>query len=184
MPSESIGVIADRYAGALYELAEAQSALDTVANDLRTLRAMLAASADLRRLVVSPVLSRDDQGKAVAAVAQAAGLSVLTVRFLGVAARNRRLMILDAVIGAYLGRLAARRGEKTAQVASAQALTPAQLDSLTSALRASFGGTVAVEASVDPSLLGGLVVKVGSQMFDSSLKTKLQHLKLAMKGVG
>jgi F-type H+-transporting ATPase subunit delta len=184
VPSETIGVIADRYAGALYELADSQSALDTVAKDLRSLRAMLADSADLRRLVGSPVLSRADQAKAIATVASAARLSDLTLRFLGLAARNRRLMILSAVIDAYLGRLASRRGEKTAQVVSASVLSSAQTASLASALRSVYGGSVSVETVVDPGLLGGLVVKVGSQMFDSSLRTKLQHLKLAMKGVG
>jgi len=184
VPSETIGVIAARYAGALYELAESQSALDTVANDLRALKAMLAASEDLRRLVRSPAVSRSDQGRAIAALAQSAHLSDLTSRFLGLAAKNRRLMILGAVIDAYLGRLAARRGEKTAHVAAAAPLSAAQIASLTAALRAVFGGSVAVDTVVDPSLLGGLVVKVDSQLFDSSLRTKLQHLKLAMKGVG
>jgi len=177
-------VIADRYAGALFELAEAQNALDDVAGDLRTLKAMLHDSADLRRLVGSPVLSRAEQGRAIVAVAKAAGFTDLTTRFLGLAAKSRRLFLSDAVINSYLGRLAARRGERTAEVASAVPLSQAQQDALASALAKTFGGTVAVEVKVDPGLLGGLVVKVGSQMVDSSLKTKLQHLKLAMKGVG
>ncbi|MFD2234387.1 F0F1 ATP synthase subunit delta [Phaeospirillum tilakii] len=184
MPSESIGVIADRYAGALFELAESQSSLDVVAGDLRALKAMLEASADLRRLVRSPVLSRADQGKAIAALTEAAGFSDLVGRFLGLLAQNRRLFLLGDAVQCYLGRLAARRGERTAEVTSAIALTDTQLEALETALSGAFGGPVAVEAAVDPSLLGGLVVKVGSQMVDSSLKTKLQHLKLAMKGVG
>ncbi|MBI3444930.1 MAG: F0F1 ATP synthase subunit delta [Magnetospirillum sp.] len=184
MPSESLGVIAARYALALFELADSSGALDQVAGDLKTLQAMLRESADLRRVVDSPVLSRSDQGKAIAAVAKAAGFSELTTKFLGLAAKNRRLFTLDGVIASYLGRLAARRGEQSASVASAVALTPAQQDALVSALKTAFGGNVAVDVKVDPSLLGGLVVQVGSRMVDSSLKTKLQHLKLAMKGVG
>ncbi|MEW5729095.1 MAG: F0F1 ATP synthase subunit delta, partial [Pseudomonadota bacterium] len=161
-----------------------QNALDQVAGDLKALKAMIRDSAELRRVLHSPVLSRADQGKAIAAVAEAAKFSTLTANFLGLAAKNRRLFVLEEVIDAYLGRLAARRGEISAQVASAVALTQAQLDSLTNTLKTAFGGDVAVDVAVDPSLLGGLVVKVGSRMVDSSLKTKLQHLKLAMKGIG
>lgn len=184
MPSESIGVIADRYAGALFELAESQSSLDVVAGDLRALKAMLQASADLRRLVGSPVLSRLDQGKAIAALAKEAGFSELVTRFLGILAQNRRLFLAGSAVQCYLVRLAARRGERTAEVTSAVPLTEAQQEALATALRGIYGGPVSVEAETDPGLLGGLVVKVGSQMVDSSLKTKLQHLKLAMKGVG
>lgn len=184
MPSETTGVIAQRYATALFELAEGQNALDAVAGDLKTLKAMIRDSADLRRVLSSPVLSRDDQGKAMAAVAAKAQFGGLTANFLGLVAKNRRLFSLEGMIDAYLGRLAAHRGETSAQVASAVPLSQAQLDSLTNTLKTTFGGGVAVEVSVDPSLLGGLVVKVGSRMVDSSLKTKLQHLKLAMKGVG
>ncbi|CAA7619367.1 F0F1 ATP synthase subunit delta [Magnetospirillum sp. SS-4] len=184
MPSETIGVIASRYAAALFDLADSSSSLDQVAGDLKTLKVMIRDSADLRRLVDSPVLSRAEQGRAITAVAQACGFSELTTKFLGLAARNRRLFTLPGVIESYLGRLAARRGEQSAMVASAVALSPAQNDALVSALKTAFGSNVAVEVKVDPSLLGGLVVQVGSRMVDSSLKTKLQHLKLAMKGVG
>ncbi len=184
MPSETIGVIATRYATALFELADSSSALDQVAGDLKALKAMILASEDLRRLIDSPVLSRSEQGGAIAVLATKAGFTELTVKFLGLAAQNRRLFTLPGVIDAYLGRLAARRGEMSASVASAVALTPAQQDALVSTLMTAFGGKVAVEIKVDPSLLGGLVVQVGSRMVDSSLKTKLQHLKLAMKGVG
>jgi ATP synthase, F1 delta subunit len=184
VPSESIGVIAERYATALFELAESQGALDQVAGDLKTLKAMIGESADLRRLLDSPVLTRNETGKAVAALAEAAKFSGLTANFLGLLAKNRRLFSLPGIIGAYLGRLAAKRGELSAQVASAVPLTKAQLDALSSTLKTAFGGAVTVDVTVDPSLLGGLVVRVGSRMVDSSLKTKLQHLKLAMKGVG
>lgn len=184
MPSETIGVIAERYATALYELAESQGALDSVAGDLKTLKAMIRESADLARVIYSPVLSRSEQAKGIEALAQAAGFSVLTRNFLGLAARNRRLFALLGMIEAYLGRLAAARGEIAASVASAVQLSPAQLDALQTSIKQAFGGNVAMEVKVDPGLLGGLVVKVGSRMVDSSLKTKLQHLKLAMKGVG
>ncbi|MBC7954153.1 MAG: F0F1 ATP synthase subunit delta [Rhodospirillaceae bacterium] len=184
MPSETIGVIAERYATALFELAESQGVLDQVAGDLKTLKAMIRDSADLRRLLDSPVLTRTESGKAIAALAEAAKFSGLTVNFLGLVAQNRRLFSLLGVIEAYLGRLAAKRGELSAHVATAVPLSPAQLDALVSNLKTAFGGDVAVDVAVDPALLGGMVVKVGSRMVDSSLKTKLQHLKLAMKGVG
>ncbi|MGE5516966.1 MAG: F0F1 ATP synthase subunit delta [Bacteroidota bacterium] len=184
MPSETIGVIAERYATALFELAESQGALDQVAGDLKTLKAMVRASADLRRLLDSPVLTRAESGKAIAALAEAAKFSPLSGNFLGLLAKNRRLFSLIGVIDAYLGRLAAKRGELSANVASAVPLSQAQQDALVSSLKSAFGGNVAVDVTVDPALLGGMVVKVGSRMVDSSLKTKLQHLKLAMKGVG
>lgn len=184
MPSETIGVIAERYATALFELAESQGALDQVAGDLKTLKAMVRASADLRRLLDSPVLTRAETGKAIAALAEAAKFASLTANFLGLLAKNRRLFSLIGVIDAYLGRLAAKRGEVSAHVASAVPLSQAQQDALVSSLKSAFGGNVAVDVTVDPALLGGMVVKVGSRMVDSSLKTKLQHLKLAMKGVG
>lgn len=184
MPSETIGVIAERYATALFELAVSGDVLDQVAGDLKTLKAMIRASADLRRLFDSPVLSRADQGRAVGAVAAAAGFNPLTVNFLGLVAQNRRLFSTGGMIESYLGRLAKRRGEVAASVTTAVPLSPAQVEALTSSLKTAFGGNVAVEVAVDPDLLGGLVVKVGSRMVDSSLKTQLQHLKLAMKGVG
>jgi F-type H+-transporting ATPase subunit delta len=184
VPSETIGVIAVRYANALFELAESQNALDAVAGDLKTLKAMIRESEDFVRLIDSPVLSRVEQGNAVAALAKAAQFNALTTNFLGLAAKNRRLFALAGIIEAFLGQLAAKRGEVSAKVASAVPLSQAQLETLVSTLKTTFGGNVAVDVAVDPSLLGGLVVKVGSRMVDSSLKTKLQHLKLAMKGVG
>lgn len=184
MPSETIGVIAERYATALFDLANSQGQLDAVASDLKSLKAMIRESADLCRLLDSPVLTRAEQGKALAALAQAAQFGGLTANFLGLVAQNRRTFALPGMIEAYLGRLAALRGETSAQVISAVPLSQAQLQALGSALHAAFGGQVTLGVGVDPSLLGGMVVKVGSRMVDSSLKTKLQHLKLAMKGVG
>jgi F-type H+-transporting ATPase subunit delta len=175
--------LAERYAKALFELADDRKALDEVANDLRALRGLIDESADFRRLIRSPVLSRIEQAKAVAALAERADFSVLTRNFLGVAARNRRLFILPAVIAGYLQVLAARRGEVTAEVTAARPLTPVQTEAVNEQLRKAVGGKVAVDLRIDPSLIGGLIVKVGSRMVDASLKSKLARLQLAMKGV-
>lgn len=185
MASKSTGVsgLADRYATALFDLADERKSLDQVAEDLRRLRAMLAESAELRRLVRSPILSRADQGRAITAVADSAGLTALTRNFLSLVAQNRRLFAVPAMIDAFLARLAARRGEMTAEVVAAQALTSSQLDAVNEQLRKAMGSKVAVEVRVDPALLGGLVVKVGSRMVDASLRSKLHRLQLAMKGV-
>jgi F-type H+-transporting ATPase subunit delta len=180
--SAGVSGLAERYAAALFELADEGHALDAVANDLRQLRAMLAESPDLQRLVRSPVLSRLEQGRAVAALAERAGLSPLTRNFLGLAAANLRLFAVPAMIEAFLAQLAARRGEVTAEVAAAQALSPAQRGAVEEQLRRAVGAKVTVEIKVDPSLLGGLVVKVGSRMVDASLKSQLHRLEAAMKG--
>ena len=172
-----------RYATALYELADEQKSLDDVAADLRALRGLIDDSADLRRLIRSPVLTRAAQGKAIAALAERAGLQPLVRNILGLMAKNRRLFVLPAVIEAYLTELAARRGEVTAQVISAQALSETQRQTLDERLRRAVGGKVAIELRVDPSLLGGLIVKLGSRMVDASLSSKLHRLQLAMKGV-
>ena len=185
MASEGTGVsgLADRYAAALFELADERRALDQVAADLRSLRQLLAESPDLRRLVRSPILSRIEQGKAIVAVAERAGFDGLTRNFLGLVAHNRRLFAVPAMIEAFLRRLAARRGEVTAEVTSAQELTPAQLSAVNEQLRKAVGSKIAVEVKVDKNLLGGLIVKVGSRMVDASLRSKLHRLQLAMKSV-
>lgn len=185
MASEATGVgeLAERYASALFDLADERKALDDVAGDLRGLRTLIDESADLKRLIRSPVLSRAAQGKAVAALADQAGLQPLTRNFLGLLARNRRLFALPAMIEQFLATLAQRRGEITAQVVAAQDLTPAQRDTLGDQLRKAIGQKVAVDIRIDPTLLGGLVVKLGSRMIDASLKTKLHRLEMAMKGV-
>jgi F-type H+-transporting ATPase subunit delta len=177
------GGLAERYALALYELADEGKQLDEVAEDLRGLKAMVAESADLRRLIRSPVIGRGQQAKAVAALAERAGLQKLSRNFLGLLARNRRLFAVPEMIDRYLATLAQRRGEVAAEVVSAQDLTPGQRDRLGEQLRKAVGQKVAVELRVDPSLLGGLVVKLGSRMVDASLKSKLHRLEMAMKGV-
>ena len=185
MASTSAGVsgLADRYATALFDLADERKALDQVAADLKQLRAMLAESPDLQRLMRSPVLSRAEQAKAVDALAQKAGFSELTRNFFGLVAQNRRLFAVPAMIEAFLEILAKRRGEVTAQVIAAQELTAAQRTALDEQLRRTVGSKVAVDVRIDPSLLGGMVVRVGSRMIDASLRTKLQRMQLAMKGV-
>ena len=184
MATQTTGLIAERYASALYELADESKALDQVAADLKAIRAMMASSADLMRLIRSPVLGRSEQAKAVSALAEKAGFSALTGRFLGTLASNRRLFALASVIDAFLAELARRRGEATADVTSAVALTPAQTQALEEALKSVVGSKVSVDLKVDQSLIGGLVVRVGSRMIDTSLATKLRRLRLAMKGVG
>ncbi len=178
------GGLASRYAAALFELADEKKQLDVVAGDLSSLKQAIAASEDLRRLIRSPVLSRADQGRAMEALLEAARASDLVRRFVGLVAQNRRLFVLPEMINAYLSQLAERRGEVTAEVVSARPLSDAQRSAVAEALRKAVGGKVAVDAQVDPSLIGGLVVKVGSRLIDSSLRTKLHRLQLAMKGVG
>jgi F-type H+-transporting ATPase subunit delta len=176
--------LAARYAAALFDLADESKQLDAVAADLRSVKAMVSESADLQRLVRSPVLSRADQARAIAAVLQRAGTGELVRRFVGLVAENRRLFALVDMIDAYLAELARRRGEMTASVVSAVPLSEPQVAALTEVLRRAVGGKVAVEIKTDRSLIGGLVVQVGSRLVDSSLKSKLQRLQLVMKGVG
>jgi len=186
LAAESTGIssLAERYAAALFELADERHALDEVAGDLHELRTMLGASGDLMRLVRSPVLSREEQGKAIEALAEQAALSKLTRDFLAIVARNRRLFAVPAMIEAYLDKLAERRGEITAEVTAAQALSESQQNSLIDQLRRVVGSRVAIDVRIDPSLLGGMIVKIGSRMVDGSLKGQLQRLELSMKGIG
>jgi F-type H+-transporting ATPase subunit delta len=181
--AKGVSGLAERYALALFDLADECKALDQVADDLRGLRGLLRDSAALARLIRSPVLSRAEQAKAIAAVAQAAGLSPLTRNFLGLLAQNRRLFALPEMIQSFLRQLAERRGEVTARVRAAQPLSAEQHAAIDERLRKAVGRKVAIDVEVDPSLLGGLVIKVGSRMIDASLKSKLHRLQLQMKGV-
>lgn len=183
MSSKNSGV-AERYAAALFELAHEGKLLDQVAAEAKALKAMMAESADLRRFLTSPIFSRAVQEKAIGALAVKAEFSDLMRRFLGLVARQRRLTALGAMLDAFAHRLAVLRGEMVATVVAAQPLSDQALADIKAALTKTAGGKVALSVEVDPGLLGGLVVRVGSRMLDSSLKTKLQHLKLAMKGVG
>lgn len=175
--------IAGRYATALFELARDAGQLDAVAKDLDALARMLVDSADLVRLVRSPVFGREEQAKAISAIAEKAGMTDLVRRFLGVLANNRRLFAVSGMIAAFKTLLSHHRGEALAEVVSAVPLDDAQLAQIKSSLSSATAGNVVINAKVDPSLIGGLIVKFGSRMIDASIQTKLNNLKSAMKGV-
>lgn len=179
----AISGVASRYATALFELAKEEGQLDEVAADLDALQAMVADSEDLSRLIESPVISREDQSAAVQAIAGKAGAHALTSKFLGVLAQQRRLYALSGVVSAYKTALAEDRGELKAEITSASELSDEQLETVKSAVSKFAGRAVSVETHVDPSLLSGLVVRVGSRMLDASLKTKLQQLEQSMRGL-
>ncbi len=184
MSISAISGVAGRYASALFDLADSAKSLDQVAQDLESFRKMLVESVDLRRLIASPVIRRDLQAKAILAVLDAAGIKALTRSFIGTVSANGRARELPAMIAAYLAELARRRGETTATVTSAVPLTPEQLQQITDTLRRMLGDAkISIDAHVEPDILGGLLVKVGSRLFDSSIRSKLQRLQLAMKGV-
>ena len=185
MAGQSVGGagLADRYATALFELALEQSALEEIERDLDAIRALIAGSDDLRRVVRSLTLSRTEQGKALDAVLERLGANRYVRNFVALLARNRRVFLLDDMIKAFQAKLAAHRGEVSAEVTSAVPLKPAHLSAVKEALRAIVGRDVALESRVDPALIGGLTVRVGSRMLDNSIRTKLQNLELAMKGI-
>lgn len=174
--------LAGRYATALFALARDSKAIDIVEASLAKVRAALAESDDFRRLTTSPVVSRRDATAAVEATADVLALDTTTAKFLGVLAENRRLNQLGPAIRAYRALAAAHRGEANAEVTSAFPLSKDQVTALKKELRARIGRDIAVDCAVDPSLLGGLVVRIGSQMIDSSIRTRLNSLAHAMKG--
>jgi F-type H+-transporting ATPase subunit delta len=174
--------LSGRYAHALFDLAVADKALDSVSASLNRLKAALAESAELKALVGSPLTSRKAAGAAIAAVSDQLGLDKLTRNFLGVLAANRRLNKLPAIIRDVAALAAARKGEVTALVTSAHPLTADQQAALAAKLKAGFKRDVALDITVDPGILGGLVVRIGSRMIDSSLKTRLSALGQALKG--
>jgi F-type H+-transporting ATPase subunit delta len=174
--------LAGRYALALFELARDENKLDAVAADLAALRAALGESDEFKALTTSPLIGRQETVKAVAATARAMKLGETTAKFLGVLATNRRLAQLGAIIRAFNLLAARHRGEITAEVTSAYPLDKGQVDALKTNLKSRYGTDIAVESRVDPAILGGLVVKVGSQMIDGSIRTKLNTLAQAMKG--
>jgi len=180
----SISAVAERYAGSLYDLAADANSVAAVEKDLNDFEALLAESADLSRLIKSPVFSAEEQAKAIAAVLDKAGVKGLTANFLRVVAKNRRLFAIPAIIKAFRRIAAEARGETSAEVTSAHALTGEQENELKASLKAVAGKDVSIAVTVDPSLLGGLIVKMGSRQIDTSLKTKLASLKLALKEVG
>jgi F-type H+-transporting ATPase subunit delta len=171
-----------RYATALFELARDEKALPTVEASLVGVRAAIDQSPEFRRLIASPLLGRDVAARAIAAVAASMKLDATTAKFLGVLAQNRRLSQLPAIIRAFRQLAAAQRGETTAEVTSAHPLDAGQVEELKAQLKTRLRRDVTVDLSVDPALLGGLVVKIGSQMIDSSIRTRLNTLAHAMKG--
>jgi F-type H+-transporting ATPase subunit delta len=180
----SMATVAGRYASALFELAKDERQLEAVEKDMLQLGGFLEASPDLVRMVRSPVISAEEQGKAIGAIASTAGFSPLSGNFLQLLARSRRLFAISDILVVFRQIAARHRGEVTAEITSAHPLSEAQQAALEDQLKGTAGGrNIRVETRVDPSLLGGLVVKMGSRMIDSSLRTKLNSLKLRMKEV-
>ena len=181
---QTVSGVPGRYATALFELAQETNSVDQVGADLATFQRLMDESDDLRRLVRSPVFSAEDQISALEAICAEAQIKSLALNFIKLAAQNRRLFVLSDMIKAYRTLVAQSKGEISAEVTSADALSSMHLDDLKAAIKASVGRDVHLSTRVDPAILGGLVVKVGSRMVDNSLKTKLQNLKIAMKGIG
>jgi F-type H+-transporting ATPase subunit delta len=177
-----ISGMAGRYANALFELALENKAVDAVKNDLEQFGALIAANPDLTRLVRSPVFGADEQLKALAAILDKAGIKGLAANFLRVITTNRRLFAVRDMIRAFRALVARHKGEVTAQVTVAEKLNNKNLDALKSALKSVTGGKdIDLDVKIEPAIIGGLVVKVGSRMIDSSLRTKLNAIKFAMK---
>jgi len=175
--------LANRYATALFGLASERAALEQVEGDLGRVERALDENAELSRLLSSPIVSREEHARVVSAVAERLGLSELVGNFLGVLAEHRRLAALPGIIRGFRNKLAEHRGEETAEVISAAPLSEAQLAEVKDGVAGFVGRPVNLDSSVDPSLLGGIVVRVGSRMVDASLKSKLQQLELSMRGV-
>jgi F-type H+-transporting ATPase subunit delta len=180
----SVSGVPGRYATALFELARDEKAIDTVLLDLDKFESLLSESADLKRLVRSPVFSAETQLKALTAVLEKAEISGIAANFLKVLTANRRLFAVGDVIRAFRALVARVRGEATAEVTVAEALSDKNLDALKTALKSVTAKDVALNVKVDPAIIGGLVVKLGSRMIDSSLRTKLNSMKHAMKEAG
>ena len=176
--------IAGRYATALFDLAKEERALDAVEKDVDALDTALAESSELQSLIASPVYSREEQAGAMAAIATKMGLTPTVAKTIGLMASKRRLFALPALIAAVKALIAIERDELTAEVTSAASLTKAQSDKLASTLKSSFGKDIKINATVDESIIGGLIVKVGSKMIDNSIASRLANLQKAMKEVG
>lgn len=180
----SVSGVSGRYATALFELARDEKSIDAVKADLDKFEALLTESADLKRLVRSPVFAADVQQKALAAVLDKAGIGGIAANFLKVLTANRRLFAATDVIRAFNALVAKFRGEASADVTVAEPLSDKNLDALKVALKTVTGKDVALNVKVDPAIIGGLVVKLGSRMVDGSLRTKLNSIKHAMKEAG
>ncbi len=183
MASEAAeGGLAGRYASAVFELAQEQQAVDQVSADLASLRRAMETSADLNRLVRSPVFSAEDQARALKAILEKMGAGALSIKFLLLLAAKRRLFVLTQIIREYEHLVARSRGETEAEVTAARPLHDHELNELRAVLKAKLGKEPRLHTKVDSTLLGGLIVKVGSRMIDSSLRTKLDGLRAVMKG--
>ena len=182
--SGQISGVAERYASALFELAVSEKKLPAVEKDLKRLSDLLNGSTDMMRLVKSPVFKADDQVAAMGAVLKKAKITGIVGNFIQVVAGNRRLFAVPDMITSFRQKLADHRGEATAEVTVAQPLTAAQTKELKTVLKGIVGKDVALDVTQDASLLGGMIVKIGSRQIDTSLKTKLSSLKLALKEVG
>ena len=179
-----ISGVAGRYANALFDLATEEKAVPATAKALASLQMMISDSAELKNILHSPISKATDQLNVLSALAQKADISGLALNFVKLLCKNRRLGILSDAITAFQAKVAEARGEAIAEVTSAEKLSPAQLKDLSAALKARVGKDVTITSKIDSSLLGGLVVKIGTTMIDNSLKTKLQNLKVSMKGTG
>jgi len=180
----TVSGVPGRYARALYELAQETQTVDAVVDDLRQIQTMLDGSEDLRRLVRSPVFRAEAQIGALQAIVKAIGIGQLASNFILLTARNRRLAALPVIIQAFLALVAAERGEVTAEVISAEKLSANHVAALKDELTARMGSSIMLLTKTDESLIGGMIVKIGSRMIDNSLKTKLHNLKTIMKGAG
>ena len=174
--------IAGRYATAIFDLATETNSVDAVAADFAALKRMIAASADLARLVRAPIFGRDEQKKGMAAVLSQMGANVLTTQFIFLLAAKRRLFSLTNIIAAFDAMVARQKGEMRAEVTSARALKDSEIEEIKRVLKAKLKRDPQIETHVDPTLLGGLIVKIGSKMIDSSLRTKLDGMRAAMRG--
>jgi len=175
---------AGRYANALFELAGETDCLSQTEQDMEALDQALKASDDLRGLISSPIYTREDQSRAMASVVEVMGLSALVKNVIGLMASKRRLYALPEVIKIFAALMAEHRGEMTADVTAARALSKAQQASLAETLKSAIGREVKLNVTVDEGIIGGLVVKVGSKMVDTSIRSKLAALQYAMRGVG
>ena len=180
----SVFGVSGRYATALFELARDEKSIDAVKADLDKFAALLAESEDLKRLVRSPVFAAEAQLKALSAVLDRAGISGISANFLNVLTANRRLFAVADVVRAFNALVAKFKGEASADVTVAEALSDKNLDALKTALKSVTGKDVALNVKIDRSIIGGLIVKLGSRMVDTSLRTKLNGLRIAMKEVG
>lgn len=182
--AKQISGVVGPYASALFELALESNSLDAVLADIEELSTLIHESDDVRRLINSPVFRAEEQARALTALMDKIGISQLIANFVNLVARNRRLNFLPEMLMQFRAIVSVHRGEVIAEVTSAAPLSAAHIDALKEALHASFNKHVHIDAKIDASILGGLIVKIGSRMVDSSLRTQLNSLRLAMKEVG